>query len=160
MPTARCSSCSCASIRASSAAGSAAAPATSAGEAAERRRPARRRSGEAGVNGGPSGDLYIVVIVAEHEFFERHDNDLFCEIPIKFSLACLGGTIHVPTLFGKGNLKIAEGTQTGTVFRLRGQGMPHLRGNGQGDLLVRVQVEVPKKLTKEQREKLLELVSL
>ena len=111
-------------------------------------------NGEAGVNGGPSGDLYIVVIVAEHEFFERHDNDLFCEIPIKFSLACLGGTIHVPTLFGKGNLKIAEGTQTGTVFRLRGQGMPHLRGNGQGDLLVRVQVEVPKKLTKEQREKL------
>ena len=111
-------------------------------------------NGEAGVNGGPAGDLYIVVIVAEHEFFERHDNDLFCEIPIKFSLACLGGTIHVPTLFGKGNLKIAEGTQTGTVFRLRGQGMPHLRGNGQGDLLVRVQVEVPKKLTKEQREKL------
>ena len=97
-------------------------------------------NGEAGVNGGSSGDLYIVVIVAEHEFFERHDNDLFCEIPIKFSLACLGGTIHVPTLFGKGNLKIAEGTQTGTVFRLRGQGMPHLRGNGQGDLLVRVQV--------------------
>ena len=111
-------------------------------------------NGEAGINGGPSGDLYIVVIVAEHELFERHDNDLFCEIPIKFSLACLGGTIHVPTLFGKGNLKIVEGTQTGTVFRLRGQGMPHLRGNGQGDLLVRVQVEVPKKLTKDQREKL------
>ena len=65
-----------------------------------------------------------------------------------------GGTIHVPTLFGKGNLKIAEGTQTGTVFRLRGQGMPHLRGNGQGDLLVRVQIEVPKKLTKEQERSL------
>jgi molecular chaperone DnaJ len=111
-------------------------------------------NGEAGINGGPSGDLYIVVIVAEHELFERHEDDLFCEIPIKFSLACLGGTIHVPTLFGKGNLKIVEGTQTGTVFRLRGQGMPHLRGSGQGDLLVRVQVEVPKKLTKDQREKL------
>ena len=58
-------------------------------------------NGEAGINGGPSGDLYIVVIVAEHELFERHDNDLFCEIPIKFSLACLGGTIHVPTLLVK-----------------------------------------------------------
>ena len=110
-------------------------------------------NGEAGTHGGPSGDLYIIVIVKEHELFERHEDDLFCEVPIKFSLACLGGSIHVPTLFGKGNLKIPEGTQTGTTFRLRGQGMPHLRG-GQGDLLVRIQVEVPKKLSKDQRAKL------
>ncbi len=110
-------------------------------------------NGEAGINGGPSGDLYIILIVKEHELFERHEDDLFCEVPIKFSLACLGGTINVPTLFGKGNLKIPEGTQTGTTFRLRNQGMPHLNG-GNGDLLVRIQVEVPKKLTKSQREKL------
>lgn len=110
-------------------------------------------NGEAGINGGPSGDLYIIVIVKEHELFERHEDDLFCEVPIKFFLACLGGSIHVPTLFGKGNLKIPSGTQTGTTFRLKGQGIPHLRG-GQGDLLIRIQVEVPSKLNKEQKEKL------
>ncbi|CAA6676447.1 MULTISPECIES: molecular chaperone DnaJ [unclassified Lentimonas] len=110
--------------------------------------------GEAGQMGGQAGDLYIIVHVKEHELFERHDHDLFCEVPIKFTLASLGGSINVPTLFGKGSLKIPSGTQTGTTFRLRGQGVPHLRGNGKGDLLIRVQVEVPTKLSSEQKKKL------
>jgi len=107
--------------------------------------------GEAGQMGGQAGDLYIIVHVKEHELFERHDDDLFCEVPIKFTLAALGGSINVPTLFGKGNLKIPPGTQTGTTFRLRDQGVPHLRGSGKGDLLIRVQVEVPTKLNAEQK---------
>lgn len=108
--------------------------------------------GEAGQMGGQAGDLYIIIHVKEHELFERHDNDLFCEVPIKFTLAALGGTIKVPTLFGKGNLKIPAGTQTGTTFRLREQGIPALRGGRKGDLLIRVQVEVPTKLTGEQKK--------
>ncbi len=110
--------------------------------------------GEAGQMGGQAGDLYIIVHVKEHELFERHDHDLFCEVPIKFTLAALGGSINVPTLFGKGSLKIPSGTQTGTTFRLRGQGVPHLRGNGKGDLLIRMQVEVPTKLSGDQKKKL------
>ncbi|MDD3180218.1 MAG: molecular chaperone DnaJ [Opitutaceae bacterium] len=112
-------------------------------------------NGEAGAMGGPAGDLYIVVHVKEHEVFERHGDDLFCEIPIKFTLATLGGTIQAPTLQGKATLKIPTGTQSGTTFRLRGRGMPQLRGGGHGDQLVRVLVEVPTSLTNEQR-KLLE----
>lgn len=108
--------------------------------------------GEAGHMGGQAGDLYIIIHVKEHELFERHDNDLFCEVPIKFTLAALGGSIKVPTLFGKGNLKIPPGTQTGTTFRLREQGIPALRGNRKGDLLIRVQVEVPVKLNGEQKK--------
>ncbi|MGJ8649113.1 MAG: molecular chaperone DnaJ [Opitutaceae bacterium] len=110
--------------------------------------------GEAGQMGGQAGDLYIIIHVKEHELFERHDFDLFCEVPIKFTLAALGGSINVPTLFGKGSLKIPAGTQTGTTFRLRDQGIPHLRGNSKGDLLIRVQVEVPTKLNSDQKEKL------
>ncbi len=109
-------------------------------------------NGEAGVGGGHTGDLYIVLSVKEHELFERHGDDLFCEIPIKFTLATLGGTIEVPTLFGKGTLKIPTGTQSGTTFRLREKGMPTLRGGRQGDQLVRVQVEVPKSLSSEQKD--------
>ncbi len=112
-------------------------------------------NGEAGLAGGQAGDLYIVLSVKEHELFERQDDNLFCEIPIKFSLATLGGTIEVPTLFGKASLKIPAGTQSGTTFRLREKGMPSLRGGRQGDQLVRVHVEVPTSLTAEQR-KLLE----
>ena len=112
-------------------------------------------NGEAGVAGGQSGDLYIVLTVKEHELFERHGDDLFCEIPIKFTLATLGGTIEVPTLFGKASLKIPVGTQSGTTFRLRDKGMPSLRAGRQGDQLERVHVEVPTSLTSEQR-KLLE----
>jgi len=109
-------------------------------------------NGEAGMAGGNAGDLYIVLAVKEHELFERQGEDLFCEIPIKFTLATLGGPIEVPTLFGKGSLKIPVGTQSGTTFRLRDKGMPSLRGGKQGDQLVRVQVEVPQSLTAEQRK--------
>jgi molecular chaperone DnaJ len=112
-------------------------------------------NGEAGLAGGQAGDLYIVLNVKEHELFERQDDNLFCEIPIKFTLATLGGTIEVPTLFGKASLKIPTGTQSGTTFRLREKGMPSLRGGRQGDQLVRVHVEVPTTLSAEQR-KLLE----
>jgi molecular chaperone DnaJ len=112
-------------------------------------------NGEAGLAGGQPGDLYIVLTVKEHELFERQGEDLFCEVPIKFTLATLGGTVEVPTLFGKATLKIPTGTQSGTTFRLRNKGMPSLRGGHQGDQLVRVHVEVPQSLTSEQR-KLLE----
>jgi len=111
-------------------------------------------SGDAGVRGGPAGDLYIVVHVKEHDIFERDGDDLICIVPIKFTLAALGGAVDVPTLTGKVSLKIPAGTQTGTVFRLRGHGMPHLRGHRKGDQLVRVEVEVPKKLSSKQREAL------
>lgn len=111
-------------------------------------------NGEAGVQGGPSGDLYIVLHVADHEIFERQEENLFCEIPIKFTLATLGGTIEVPTLSGRASLKIPPGTQSGTTFRLKGKGMPSLRGGYYGDQLVRVQVEVPRSLNSEQRQKL------
>ena len=109
-------------------------------------------NGEAGLAGGSAGDLYIVLSVKEHELFERQDDNLFCEIPIKFTLATLGGTIEVPTLFGKASLKIPHATQSGTTFRLREKGMPSLRGGRQGDQLVRVHVEVPQSLSAEQKK--------
>ena len=124
---------------------------------------ARLRSsgnGEAGLAGGASGDLYIVLTVKDHEIFERQGQDLFCEIPIKFTLATLGGTIEVPTLFGKASLKIPASTQSATTFRLRGKGMPSLRGGAQGDQLVRVHVEVPTSLTSEQRKILEEFAKI
>jgi molecular chaperone DnaJ len=111
-------------------------------------------NGEAGVMGGSAGDLYIVVHVKEHEVFERQGDDLFTDIPIKFTLATLGGTIQVPTLQGKAALKIPAGTQSGTTFRLKGRGMPHLRGGSHGDQLIRVHVEVPTALSTDQRRKL------
>jgi len=93
-----------------------------------------------------------VVHVKDHEVFERQGDDLYCEIPIKFTLAALGGTIHVPTMAGKASLKIPAGTQSGTTFRLKGRGMPHLRGGSHGDQLIRVQVEVPTNLSSEQKK--------
>ena len=108
-------------------------------------------NGEAGVRGAPAGDLYVVIHVREHSIFARDGEDLFCDMPVPFVTAALGGEIHVPTLDGKATVKIPAGTQTGTVFKLRGKGMPHLRGSGHGQLLVRVAVEVPTKLTSEQR---------
>jgi molecular chaperone DnaJ len=111
-------------------------------------------NGEAGASGGRPGDLYIVIHVKDHEIFERQGDDLFCEIPVKFTLAALGGTIEVPTLSGKASLKIPAGTPSGTTFRLKGRGMPGLRSSHSGDQLVRVQVEVPAHLTAEQRKKL------
>ena len=111
-------------------------------------------NGEAGLQGGRPGDLYLFIHVRDHEIFERQGDDLFCEIPIKFTLASLGGTIEVPTLSGKASLRIPPATQSGTTFRLKGRGVPGLRSGQPGDQLVRVQVEVPTHLTVEQRKKL------
>jgi len=110
--------------------------------------------GDAGLSGGPAGDLYILIHVRKHETFQRQGDNLSCEVPIKFTLATLGGTLSVKTLTAKATVKIPAGTQSGTVFRIKGHGMPHLRGDGKGDLMVRVVVEVPRKLTSEQRERL------
>ena len=117
-------------------------------------------NGEAPSSGGEPGDLYIVLTVKEHELFERQGDDLFCEIPIKFTLATLGGSIQVPTLSGKATLKIPAGTQSGTTFRLRDKGMPSLRGGRHGDELIRVHVEVPASLTSEQRKILEEFAKI
>jgi molecular chaperone DnaJ len=114
--------------------------------------------GQAGLNGGPPGDLYIFLSVKPHAIFQRDGNDLFCRAPIAFSLAALGGDIVVPTLAGaEAKVSVPEGTQTGHQFRLRNMGMPGLRGNGaHGDLYVEVKVETPVKLSKKQKELLRE----
>jgi molecular chaperone DnaJ len=112
--------------------------------------------GEAGSGGGPTGDLYVVVHVQEHEFFQREGNDLYCEIPLNYPTVVLGGEITIPTLEGEESFKVPEGTQTGATFRLRGRGLPDVTGRGgRGDLLIAVKVVTPKKLTREQK-KLLE----
>ena len=114
-------------------------------------------NGEAGLMGGPAGDLFVVVHVEEHDVFHREGENLHVDLPIKFTLAALGGSIEIPTLSnetGLVTLKIPEGTQDGTTFKLRNRGMPHLRGNGHGDQFVKVHIEVPKRLTREQREHL------
>jgi molecular chaperone DnaJ len=112
--------------------------------------------GESGAAGGPAGDLYVVIHVQEHSFFQRDGNDLYCEIPLNFPTLALGGEITIPTLEGDEPFKVPEGTQTGTTFRLRGRGMPDVTGRGsRGDLLVTVKVTTPKKLNREQK-KLLE----
>ena len=116
--------------------------------------------GEAGVRGGAAGDLYVVVHIKEHEVFEREGNNLFCEVPVAFTVAALGGEVTVPTLDGKASLKVPAGTQGGTVFKLRAKGMPELNSTAVGDLLVRILVEVPTKLNGEQRKKLEELAEL
>jgi molecular chaperone DnaJ len=108
--------------------------------------------GEHGANGGPPGDLYVVVHVQEHPFFQRDGDDLICEIPVTFPTLALGGSIEVPTLDGDSSLTVPAGTQTGTRFRLRGKGMPNVNGRGRGDLHVLVRAEVPRKLTKEQKK--------
>jgi molecular chaperone DnaJ len=113
--------------------------------------------GEAGSAGGPPGHLYVVVHVQEHEFFRRDGLNLFCEIPVNFTTLALGGEIQVPTLDGTETVKVPEGSQTGTTLRLRGKGMPDVNGRGKGDLLATVQVQTPKKLTKEQRQLLEQL---
>ncbi len=113
--------------------------------------------GEAGSHGGPSGDLYVVIHVQEHEFFQRDGNDLHCEIPLNLTTLALGAEIQVPSIEGDQAVKVPEGTQTGTMFRLRGHGMPDVNGRGRGDLLVTVRAVTPKKLTKEQRRLLTQL---
>ena len=114
-----------------------------------------QREGESGAYGGPAGDLYVVIHVAEHEQFERQGNNLYASVPITFAQAALGAEVPVKTLKDDQSLKIPAGTQTGTVFRVRGQGMPVLGGRGRGDLFVSVSVVTPTMLTREQR-KLLE----
>jgi molecular chaperone DnaJ len=116
--------------------------------------------GEAGIRGGPQGDLYVVIHVRPHDLFMRQDDDLLCEIPISFSTAALGGDIDVPTLQGAARLKISPGTQNGTLYRMRSHGMPNVHGHGRGDMLVRIVVEVPTKLSRQLREKLEEFAKL
>ncbi len=108
--------------------------------------------GEAGAMGGPAGDLYVVVNVREHAIFQRDGKHLYCEVPISFADAALGGELEVPTLDGRVKLKIPEGTQTGKLFRLRGKGVAPVRGGGAGDLMCRVAVETPVSLDRRQRE--------
>lgn len=115
--------------------------------------------GDAGVNGGPAGDLYVLLHVKPHAFFEREGKDLFCSVPVSVSQAALGAEITIPLLEGEYKLKIPEGTQSGTVLRLRGKGVASIRGGGKGDLHVQVRVQTPTKLTKRQRELLAELAA-
>lgn len=108
--------------------------------------------GEAGIAGGPPGDLFVVISIKPHPLFERDGMDLHCEVPVPFTHAVLGAEIEVPTLEGKVPLRITEGTQSGTVLRLRGKGLPALRSSSRGDQLVRIFVEVPTRITARQRE--------
>ena len=108
--------------------------------------------GEDGLRGGPAGDLYVVIHVRPSAVFERTENDLKCEVPIPFSAAVAGGTVEVPSLTGKTKMRVPAGTQSGTILRLKGKGVPSLRGGARGDLHVRVRVESPVGLTPEQLE--------
>jgi molecular chaperone DnaJ len=118
------------------------------------------RNGEAGIRGGPQGDLYVVVHLKEHPVFQRDEDNLYCEVPIAFSVAALGGEVPVPTLEGKASVKIPAGTQSGQMFKLRGKGIANVNGRERGDLLARVIVEVPTRLNAEQRHKLEEFANL
>ena len=113
-----------------------------------------RGQGHSGKNGGPAGDLLITVMVRPHEIFRRDGTAVFCEAPITFTQAVLGGTLEIPTIDGKVKYDIPEGTQTGTVFRLRGKGIPVLNGRGRGDQYVTVNIETPRNLNREQKEAL------
>jgi molecular chaperone DnaJ len=108
--------------------------------------------GEAGIKGGPSGDLFVQIKVLPHDVFERDGKHLYCEAPISFVDATLGGEIQIPTLDGKVKIKIPEGTQTGKLFRLRGKGITPIRGGSTGDLLCRAVIETPQNLNKQQKE--------
>lgn len=116
--------------------------------------------GEPGLRGGPSGDLYIILRVKPHDFFEREGDDIYCEIPLTFAQAALGDEIEIPTLTEKVKLKIPAGTQTDTHFRLKGKGVPRLRGYGQGDQHVKVVVVTPANLSEEQKELLRKFAGL
>jgi len=117
-------------------------------------------NGEAGLRGGPSGDLFVVLHVKRHEIFTRDGDDLLCEIPISFVQAALGDAIEVPTLTEAAEIKIPPGTQAGSVFRLKGKGVRNVHGHGHGDLMVRVQVEIPTRLNAAQRAKLEEFAKV
>ncbi len=119
-----------------------------------------RNEGEEGRLGGPNGDLYIFIRVEPHDFFQRDGSDVYCQIPISITQASLGGTIDVMTLEGQDKLKIPKGTQNGKTFRLKGKGIPHLRGYGRGDQIVQVLVKIPTNLNKKQEELLREFAKL
>ncbi len=119
-----------------------------------------RHNGNAGIRGGPAGDLYVIVRVKPHEIFHRQGDDLILELPISFVQAALGAEIEVPTLEGKTKIRIPAGTQPGTIFRIRGAGVRNMHTQTRGDLLVKVNVEVPTHLTSAQKNKLLEFAAL
>ena len=116
--------------------------------------------GEAGLNGGPTGDLYVVITLKPHSVFQRENSDLHCEMPISFATAALGGEIEIPTLDGHANIKIPAETQTGQVFRLRNKGIKSVRSSVHGDLFCHVAIETPVKLTGRQRELLREFEAI
>ena len=116
--------------------------------------------GEGGVQGGPPGDLYVVLVVGEHEIFERQENNIHCSIRISFPQAALGASIRVPTLEGEETLSIPAGTQSGNIFRLKGKGIPSVNGRGRGDQFVSVNIVTPKKLNREQRRLLEQLANI
>lgn len=116
--------------------------------------------GEAGARGGPPGDLYVFILVRPHKFFRREGNEVVCDIDISFAQSALGDVIEVPTLDGTADLKVPEGTQTGTIFRIKGKGIPYLNGNGRGDQHVRVKVATPTKLSDKQKELLKEFAKV
>ncbi len=113
--------------------------------------------GEAGKYGGPAGDLYVVLSVRAHAFYERDGDDLHCVLPISFPQAALGTELEIETLEGKEVIKVPEGTESGREFKLKGKGVPHLNERGKGDLIVEVRVKTPAKLTREQRDLLRQL---
>jgi molecular chaperone DnaJ len=118
------------------------------------------QEGQSGVNGGPPGDLYVAIKVAEHPVFERHEYDLHCTIPVNITQAALGATVSLDTFDGVQTVKIPEGSQPGARLRLRGLGVPRVQGNGRGDLYVHLDVHVPTKLTREQRRLFEEMAAL
>jgi molecular chaperone DnaJ len=116
--------------------------------------------GEAGLRGGPSGDLYVTVSVSPHRFFRREASDIWLDLPVTFTELALGTTVQVPTLDGRVSLKVPSGAQSEQVLRLKGMGAPRLRGLGRGDMLVKLKVVVPGKLSAEERELLTRLSKL
>ncbi len=118
-----------------------------------------RGEGNIGANGGSPGDVIIIIDEKEHDYFERHGDDVLYDLPLSFVQAALGDTVEVPTLTGKAELEIAPGTQSGKILRMRGKGIPHLQGHGKGDQLVRIMVWTPKKLTKEEKALLKKLAN-
>ncbi|HSB30272.1 MAG TPA: DnaJ C-terminal domain-containing protein, partial [Candidatus Sulfobium mesophilum] len=116
--------------------------------------------GEPGFYGGPKGDLYIVLGVQEHPFFKREGTEIFCEVPVSFPQAALGAEIEVPTLDGTSKIKVPSGTPSGKLFYLKGKGAPRVGGHQRGSQVVRIFIDVPKKLTQRQRELLEEFASI
>src|SRR5262245_49366212 len=117
-------------------------------------------NGDAGIGRGAAGDLYVVVHLKEHKIFHRQADDLYCDVPIPFSVAALGGEVDVPTLEGRAHVKVPSGTQSGQMFKLRGKGITNVNGRSHGDLFARLIVEVPSRLNPEQRQKLEEFAAL